>query len=97
MSLGNEENGQVIKEVENNAGKSGAPASIMEKSVTPFDPSLEPLLKENPRRFVIFPIQYHDIWQMYKKVCIYSFICISVLRRKNHIWAAKQLRAGDPR
>lgn len=34
----------------------------------PFDPSIEPLLKENPRRFVIFPIQYHDIWQMYKKV-----------------------------
>ncbi|MEQ2219608.1 hypothetical protein XENOCAPTIV_020747, partial [Xenoophorus captivus] len=27
----------------------------------------EPLLKENPRRFVILPIQYHDIWQMYKK------------------------------
>uniref|UniRef100_A0A0B7AMG3 ribonucleoside-diphosphate reductase n=1 Tax=Arion vulgaris TaxID=1028688 RepID=A0A0B7AMG3_9EUPU len=27
----------------------------------------EPLLKDNPSRFVIFPIQYHDIWQMYKK------------------------------
>lgn len=27
----------------------------------------EPLLRENPRRFVIFPIQYHDIWQFYKK------------------------------
>lgn len=27
----------------------------------------EPLLRENPRRFVVFPIQYHDIWQMYKK------------------------------
>lgn len=27
----------------------------------------EPLLKDNPGRFVIFPIQYHDIWQMYKK------------------------------
>uniref|UniRef100_A0A8C3LG26 Ribonucleoside-diphosphate reductase subunit M2 n=1 Tax=Chrysolophus pictus TaxID=9089 RepID=A0A8C3LG26_CHRPC len=27
----------------------------------------EPLLRENPRRFVIFPIQYHDIWRMYKK------------------------------
>lgn len=27
----------------------------------------EPLLRDNPRRFVIFPIQYHDIWQMYKK------------------------------
>lgn len=32
-----------------------------------FDPSIEPLLRENPRRFVIFPIQYHDIWAMYKK------------------------------
>jgi len=28
---------------------------------------VEPLLKDNPRRFVIFPIEYHDIWQMYKK------------------------------
>ncbi|KAM6354654.1 ribonucleoside-diphosphate reductase subunit M2 [Podargus strigoides] len=27
----------------------------------------EPLLRDNPRRFVVFPIQYHDIWQMYKK------------------------------
>ncbi|XP_044146298.1 ribonucleoside-diphosphate reductase subunit M2 [Bufo gargarizans] len=27
----------------------------------------EPLLRDNPNRFVIFPIQYHDIWQMYKK------------------------------
>ncbi|KAG8535050.1 hypothetical protein GDO81_029578, partial [Engystomops pustulosus] len=27
----------------------------------------EPLLRDNPHRFVIFPIQYHDIWQMYKK------------------------------
>ena len=27
----------------------------------------EPLLKENPRRFVILPIQYDAIWRMYKK------------------------------
>ncbi|QPG73754.1 Ribonucleotide-diphosphate reductase (RNR), small subunit [Brettanomyces nanus] len=27
----------------------------------------EPLLKENKHRFVMFPIQYEDIWQMYKK------------------------------
>jgi ribonucleoside-diphosphate reductase subunit M2 len=32
-----------------------------------FDPSIEPLLRDNPRRFVIFPIQYEDIWKMYKK------------------------------
>ncbi|KAI3404394.2 RNR2 [Candida oxycetoniae] len=27
----------------------------------------EPLLKENPKRFVMFPIQYHEIWNFYKK------------------------------
>merc|ERR1712142_666338 len=27
----------------------------------------EPLLRENPHRFVILPIQYDDIWAMYKK------------------------------
>ncbi|KAH7105419.1 ribonucleotide reductase small subunit [Auriculariales sp. MPI-PUGE-AT-0066] len=27
----------------------------------------EPLLKESRGRFVLFPIQYHEIWQMYKK------------------------------
>ncbi|CAI2162318.1 12523_t:CDS:2 [Funneliformis geosporum] len=27
----------------------------------------EPLLKPNPRRFVLFPIQFHEIWHMYKK------------------------------
>jgi ribonucleoside-diphosphate reductase beta chain len=28
---------------------------------------IEPLLTENPNRFVIFPIQHDDIWQFYKK------------------------------
>jgi ribonucleoside-diphosphate reductase subunit M2 len=27
----------------------------------------EPLLTENPNRFVVFPIQHHDIWAEYKK------------------------------
>jgi ribonucleoside-diphosphate reductase beta chain len=27
----------------------------------------EPILKENPNRFVIFPIQHDDIWDFYKK------------------------------
>lgn len=27
----------------------------------------EPLLVENNKRFVLFPIKYHEIWQMYKK------------------------------
>lgn len=32
-----------------------------------FDPELEPLLRDNPRRFVVFPIEYPDIWAKYKE------------------------------
>ena len=34
----------------------------------------EPILQENPDRFVLFPIQHHDIWQMYKQqqACIWT-------------------------
>lgn len=28
---------------------------------------IEPILRDNPHRFVLFPIQYPDFWQMYKK------------------------------
>lgn len=38
-----------------------------EKPIKKFDPEIEPLLKENPRRFVMFPIQYPDIWNKYKE------------------------------
>lgn len=31
------------------------------------DEEEEPLLIENKKRFVLFPIKYHEIWQMYKK------------------------------
>jgi ribonucleoside-diphosphate reductase beta chain len=30
-------------------------------------PIEEPILIENPNRFVIFPIEYHDIWEFYKQ------------------------------
>ena len=33
---------------------------------------LEPILQENNNRFVIFPIEHHDIWEWYKK-CEASF------------------------
>lgn len=36
-------------------------------TVSNFNPEIEPLLQENPRRFVIFHIKYPDIWNMYKK------------------------------
>ena len=28
---------------------------------------IDPILQDNPDRFVIFPIKHHDIWQFYKK------------------------------
>jgi len=31
------------------------------------DVEVEPLLKPNPGRFVIFPIKHQDIWMFYKK------------------------------
>ena len=30
--------------------------------------AIEPILQENENRFVIFPIQHHDIWEWYKKM-----------------------------
>ena len=38
-----------------------------ETALTKIQAQEEPLLKDNPRRYVVFPIQYHDIWSMYKK------------------------------
>ena len=31
------------------------------------DLETEPILKENPNRFVLFPIKYNQVWEMYKK------------------------------
>ncbi|MCB0480934.1 MAG: ribonucleotide-diphosphate reductase subunit beta [Flavobacteriales bacterium] len=43
------------------------PAEVKEvKSPKQLD-KLEPILVENPNRFVLFPIEHDDIWQMYKK------------------------------
>jgi len=35
---------------------------------------IEPILQENKNRFVIFPIQHHDLWEWYKKqeACIWT-------------------------
>jgi hypothetical protein len=32
----------------------------------------EPLLQENPHRFVLFPIHHADIWRMYKKASFWT-------------------------
>jgi len=46
---------------------SGDPSRLMPDNSLKALEKDEPLLKENPRRFVILPIQYDSIWKMYKK------------------------------
>jgi len=68
MPLSSIENLSISKE---NAGviKQGKKVvkDITDSKMTIKDLNKEPLLSENPNRFVILPIQYNDIWQMYKK------------------------------
>mmetsp|Transcript_57704 Transcript_57704/g.91344 ORF Transcript_57704/g.91344 Transcript_57704/m.91344 type:complete len:385 (+) Transcript_57704:76-1230(+) len=54
----NEKNGEV---------KVQGPVKPVYKPKSKFDTEDEPLLRENPHRFVLLPIQYKDIWDMYKK------------------------------
>ncbi|XP_050426942.1 ribonucleoside-diphosphate reductase subunit M2 B-like [Adelges cooleyi] len=56
-ALKSQENGQTISDFSESLAKYRTKCGI----------TIEPLLKENPRRFVIFPIIYDDIWAMYKK------------------------------
>jgi len=50
-----------------NTPEPGDHSSIHTTQHSTFDKNLEPMLKDNPHRFVLFPIQYEDIWRMYKK------------------------------
>ncbi|PCH41270.1 ribonucleotide reductase small subunit [Wolfiporia cocos MD-104 SS10] len=54
---------------------------------------MEPLLTESWRRFVLFPIQYHDIWQMYKKAEA-SFWTAEEIDLSHDLWDWK-LRLND--
>ncbi|XP_018334534.1 ribonucleoside-diphosphate reductase subunit M2 B [Agrilus planipennis] len=58
--------GSILTENKVNAPLSNSKNSDI-KDMVQFDPQVEPLLRENPRRFVIFPIQYPDIWEKYKE------------------------------
>mmetsp|Transcript_43626 Transcript_43626/g.68034 ORF Transcript_43626/g.68034 Transcript_43626/m.68034 type:complete len:342 (+) Transcript_43626:56-1081(+) len=43
-----------------------APLSLVSKEFSELEKS-DPLLMENPHRWVMFPIQYPEVWEMYKK------------------------------
>lgn len=62
MSIGDED----VTKVQQDTAAVEQVTTLASKPAAPFDPTIEPLLKENPRRFVIMPIEYPDIWRMYK-------------------------------
>jgi ribonucleoside-diphosphate reductase beta chain len=51
---------------------------------------MEPILKENPNRFVLFPIEHDDIWKFYKQseACFWTASEID-LHQDMHDWANK--------
>ncbi|KAF1741487.1 hypothetical protein MXB_30 [Myxobolus squamalis] len=59
-----------------------------------FDPLLEPMMQENPDRFVVFPIVHHDIWEFYKKA-VASFWTVEEvdLSKDLEYWA--KLKPGE--
>jgi ribonucleoside-diphosphate reductase subunit M2 len=46
---------------------SAEPEEVVRPMVTLKATEDEPLLRENPHRHVLFPLQYHDIWRKYKE------------------------------
>ncbi len=55
-------NKRVITPTEEHAGDSAEYEQLKKKARKP-----EPLLEENPNRFVLFPIRHQRVWEMYKK------------------------------
>ena len=43
--------------------------SAVEAEMAPLELAPEPMLMENKERFVLFPIQHHDLWKKYKDHC----------------------------
>ena len=68
MTLASIENLSVTcnKENAHNAVAKNATKDIYKSDMTT-NTKEEPLLRDNPNRFVILPIQYDDIWRMYKQ------------------------------
>lgn len=59
---------QKVSNVENvKILKTDSPKTVAQNKTPAVTKEIEPLLKDNPQRFVIFPIQYDDIFAMYKK------------------------------
>jgi len=84
MTLTDIANLSLASNKENAVEVKGAGKPVSKKAVNPLKLAEkdEPLLKENPSRFVILPIQYDSIWKMYKKA-------------KASFWTAEEVDLGQ--
>ncbi|RPB05518.1 hypothetical protein L873DRAFT_1785693 [Choiromyces venosus 120613-1] len=58
------------------------------EEVTESEEMDEPILTENKHRFVLFPIKYHEIWQMYKKAEASFWVAEEIdLSKDMHDWS----------
>jgi len=62
-----EKNIQKQNQVLSPTKKSTVQTTVQDEAVMSVDKETEPMLRDNPGRFVILPIQYPDIFKMYKK------------------------------
>lgn len=56
---------QTIKQVPLSPLHKGENSKVFPDKIN--DSEVEPILQENPNRFVLFPIKYPQVWEMYKK------------------------------
>lgn len=78
--------GEIVDQTKDNDAKNNLFSAIKSTPTMEFNPELEPLLRENPRRFVVFPIQYKDIWDMYKKVSYLQWLIDFFSSSWNFTW-----------
>lgn len=67
---------------------------VVDKVEFLFDPKLEPLLCDNPDRFVTFPIIHHDIWLFYKKA-VASFWTVEEVDLSKDLDDWAKLKSGE--
>merc|ERR1711990_1130523 len=71
------------------AARASVADGSMAVPLTPEEIQAEPLLRENPSRFVILPIEYPKVWEMYKKAqaSVWTTEEIDLAKDMTH-WAA---------
>lgn len=64
--------------------------NIMEKPTQTISATEEEILKENPNRFVLFPIRYEKVWEAYKKQKACFWVAEEIdLSKDNYDWDFK--------